>query len=124
MSAADLDCVAEVARETGAYVLSDEIYSQLVFEETNDAGREAGAGAGAGAEAEAEAEVASVGADTKGTKGGAAPFDTIATREGMLERTIILDGCSKAFAMTGWRVGFGLFPAHLVEPARNVRHEE
>ena len=76
MSAADLDCVAEVARETGAYVLSDEIYSQLVFEETNDAGREAGAGAGAGA----EAGVGSVGA---GTKGGAAPFDTIATREGM-----------------------------------------
>merc|ERR1712232_350176 len=39
---------------------------------------------------------------------------------GMLERTIVLDGCSKAFAMTGWRIGFGLFPPTLVEPARNL----
>jgi len=38
----------------------------------------------------------------------------------MAERTIILDGCSKNWAMTGWRVGFGLYPANLVEPARNI----
>jgi aspartate/methionine/tyrosine aminotransferase len=30
--------------------------------------------------------------------------------EGMPERTIILDGFSKTFAMTGWRLGYGLFP--------------
>jgi aspartate/methionine/tyrosine aminotransferase len=33
-------------------------------------------------------------------------FDTIATRPGMLERTIISDGASKTWAMTGWRIGF------------------
>jgi aspartate/methionine/tyrosine aminotransferase len=34
------------------------------------------------------------------------PFDSIATRPGMLERTIISDGASKTWAMTGWRIGF------------------
>jgi aspartate/methionine/tyrosine aminotransferase len=33
---------------------------------------------------------------------------------GMLERTILLDGFSKTYAMTGWRLGYGLFPAPLV----------
>ena len=33
---------------------------------------------------------------------------------GMLERTILLDGFSKTYAMTGWRMGYGLFPAPLV----------
>ncbi|MDQ3405594.1 MAG: pyridoxal phosphate-dependent aminotransferase [Actinomycetota bacterium] len=35
---------------------------------------------------------------------------------GMAERTILLDGWSKTFAMTGWRLGFGVFPQKLVEP--------
>lgn len=36
--------------------------------------------------------------------------------DGMAERTILLDGWSKTFAMTGWRLGFGVFPQPLVEP--------
>lgn len=39
---------------------------------------------------------------------------SIAARPGMAERTIILDGFSKTFAMTGWRIGFGVFPPLLV----------
>ena len=35
---------------------------------------------------------------------------------GMVERTVVLDGLSKSYAMTGWRVGYGLFPDELVEP--------
>jgi aspartate/methionine/tyrosine aminotransferase len=35
---------------------------------------------------------------------------------GMPERTVVLDGLSKSYAMTGWRVGYGLFPEELVEP--------
>jgi aspartate/methionine/tyrosine aminotransferase len=35
---------------------------------------------------------------------------------GMRERTVVLDGLSKSYAMTGWRVGYGLFPDELVEP--------
>src|SRR6201996_7196974 len=36
--------------------------------------------------------------------------------DGMADRTILLDGWSKTYAMTGWRLGFGVFPAALVEP--------
>ena len=35
---------------------------------------------------------------------------------GMTERTIILDGFSKTYAMTGWRIGYGVMPLELVEP--------
>jgi aspartate/methionine/tyrosine aminotransferase len=39
---------------------------------------------------------------------------SIATLPGMAERTITLDGFSKTYAMTGWRLGFGIVPAALV----------
>ena len=42
--------------------------------------------------------------------------DTIASHEGLLERTILLDGFSKTFAMTGWRLGYAALPKPLVEP--------
>ena len=41
---------------------------------------------------------------------------SISTFPGMRERTIILDGFSKTYAMTGWRIGFGVMPVELVEP--------
>ena len=40
--------------------------------------------------------------------------------EGMAERTILLDGWSKTFAMTGWRLGYGVFPPELVEPVTRL----
>ncbi len=36
--------------------------------------------------------------------------------EGMRDRTIILDGFSKTYAMTGWRIGYGVMPVEMVEP--------
>jgi aspartate/methionine/tyrosine aminotransferase len=42
-------------------------------------------------------------------------FVSIYDRPGMAERTIILDGFSKSYAMTGWRLGYGIFPKPLVE---------
>lgn len=39
---------------------------------------------------------------------------------GMRERTIILDGFSKSYAMTGWRLGYGVFPEFLVEPVTRL----
>ena len=41
--------------------------------------------------------------------------DSIAALPGMLERTVIVDSFSKTYAMTGWRLGFGVVPAALVE---------
>ncbi len=38
---------------------------------------------------------------------------SIAAIPGMKERTILIDGFSKAFAMTGWRLGYGVMPADL-----------
>jgi len=45
---------------------------------------------------------------------------SIASLDGMSDRTILLDGCSKTFAMTGWRLGFGAFPLPLVEPVSRL----
>ncbi len=42
-----------------------------------------------------------------------APFESIIQFPGMKERTIILDGHSKTYAMTGWRVGYGAMPKTL-----------
>ena len=40
---------------------------------------------------------------------------SIASLPGMAERTIVLDGFSKTFAMTGWRLGYAIVPQPLVE---------
>jgi aspartate/methionine/tyrosine aminotransferase len=72
---ADLQVIADVARERDLIVLSDEIYARLLYSGTHE---------------------------------------SIATFDGMLERTVILDGWSKTWAMTGWRLGFGVFPPELV----------
>jgi aspartate/methionine/tyrosine aminotransferase len=39
---------------------------------------------------------------------------SILTVEGMEERTVVLDGLSKTYAMTGWRLGWGILPKPLV----------
>jgi aspartate/methionine/tyrosine aminotransferase len=40
--------------------------------------------------------------------------ESIAALPGMLDQTIILDGFSKTYAMTGWRLGYGVFPPEMV----------
>ena len=45
---------------------------------------------------------------------------SILREDGMIERTILLDGFSKTYAMTGWRLGFGVFPAPLVAPVTKL----
>jgi aspartate/methionine/tyrosine aminotransferase len=75
-SAHTLSHVAEAARRHDLWVLSDEIYTRLVYE-------------------------------------GEAP--SIASLPGMVNRTIIADGFSKTYAMTGWRLGFGIMPQPLAE---------
>jgi len=42
-------------------------------------------------------------------------FFSIAQLDGMRERTILLDGFSKAYAMTGWRLGYGIMPVGLAK---------
>jgi len=76
LTRADLEVVAELALRHNLWVLSDEIYSQIVF---------------------------------------AGKFESIAALPGMKERTIILDGFSKTYAMTGWRLGFGVMNKELAK---------
>ena len=73
----EIAAAARAIAATDAWVLSDEVYSQMLY----------------------EGELAS-----------------IAAEEGMLERTVLLDGLSKTFAMTGWRCGFAAVPDPLVDP--------
>ena len=40
---------------------------------------------------------------------------SIASFDGMLEKTIILDGFSKTYSMTGWRLGYGVMPTWLAD---------
>jgi aspartate aminotransferase len=40
---------------------------------------------------------------------------SIASLPGMMERTIIVDGFSKTYAMTGWRLGYGIMPKQFAE---------
>ncbi len=50
----------------------------------------------------------------------AGPHASVLEFDGMADRTILLDGWSKTWAMTGWRLGFGVFPAPLVEPVTRL----
>jgi aspartate/methionine/tyrosine aminotransferase len=45
---------------------------------------------------------------------------SISSLPGMLEKTIILDGFSKTYAMTGWRMGYGVMPEWLVEAVNKL----
>jgi aspartate aminotransferase len=40
--------------------------------------------------------------------------------ESLKDRVILLDGWSKTYAMTGWRMGYGVWPAELIEPATRL----
>jgi aspartate/methionine/tyrosine aminotransferase len=71
-----LEHIAETAIRHDIWVLSDEIYSRLVYE---------------------------------------TPAPSIVSLPGMAERTIICDGFSKTYAMTGWRLGYGIMPEALAE---------
>ncbi|HEY6069833.1 MAG TPA: pyridoxal phosphate-dependent aminotransferase, partial [Chthoniobacterales bacterium] len=70
----DIDRIAAAIGDRNVMVLSDEIYSRLIFE---------------------------------------GEHHSIMSIDGMKERTILLDGFSKTYAMTGWRMGYGVMRADL-----------
>jgi aspartate aminotransferase len=76
MSRGDLEVVAELATKHDCWILSDEIYSRMVYD---------------------------------------GEFFSIAMLPGMQERTVVMDCFSKTYAMTGWRLGYGVMPEHLAE---------
>ncbi|MCY0878026.1 MAG: pyridoxal phosphate-dependent aminotransferase [Firmicutes bacterium] len=48
---------------------------------------------------------------------------SIAQFEGMRERTIVINGVSKAYAMTGWRIGYALGPRHVIQAMANLQSQ-
>jgi aspartate/methionine/tyrosine aminotransferase len=70
----DLEQVAEAIGDRNIFVLSDEIYSRLIFD---------------------------------------GKHHSIISEPGFKDRTILLDGFSKSYAMTGWRMGYGVMRAEL-----------
>lgn len=72
-----LEKLAEIAVKYDLYVISDEVYQNILYDDNT------------------------------------AP--SIATLPGMAERTIIVNSFSKTYAMTGWRVGYAVGPAHIIE---------
>jgi len=73
----ELDEIARIALERNLYVISDEVYSRIIYD---------------------------------------GEHLTIASIPGMVERTVIVDGFSKTYAMTGWRLGYGIMPEEMVRP--------
>jgi aspartate aminotransferase len=71
----DLKDIAETAQRNNCWVMSDEIYARIVYDN--------------------------------------ATVPSIASLPGMMDRTIIVDGFSKTYAMTGWRLGYGIMPKEL-----------
>ncbi len=71
MRTEDVKGVADICREHGLYILSDEIYERLIFE---------------------------------------GKHTSIASLEGMFDRTVTIGGLSKTYAMTGWRIGWAVAP--------------
>ena len=75
MERKDLEAIAEVIEKHDLFVISDEIYSELSYNEEHV---------------------------------------SIACLPGMKERTILINGFSKAYAMTGWRLGYACGPANII----------
>jgi len=42
-------------------------------------------------------------------------YQSISALPGMADRTVIIDGFSKSFAMTGWRLGYAVAPVHVID---------
>ena len=78
MTREQLRGIADVLQETDVVVISDEIYSELVYSDHE--------------------------------------HTAFASLPGMRERTVTINGFSKAFAMTGWRVGYLCAPRELLAP--------
>jgi len=68
--------IARILADHDCWILTDEVYSELLYEGVHD---------------------------------------TVAAH-GLLDRTILLDGFSKTYAMTGWRLGYAAVPPALIEP--------
>ena len=76
MKPAEVDRIAELSKKHNFFVLSDEIYSKMTYDEE---------------------------------------FHSCSVHDECKERTIILDGVSKSYSMTGWRLGWAIAPEWVID---------
>lgn len=79
----DVNRIAEIAMKHNLYVISDEIYSELMYDD----------------------------ASLSSSPRCPSPRDIA----GMENRTIVVDGFSKTYCMTGWRLGYGIMPSEIAD---------
>ncbi len=91
-SAEQTRAIGEWALERGLWVLSDEIYQNLVYPAVEST-----------------------------TAGGRAATSIVRAVPGLSERTILVNGVAKSYAMTGWRLGWMVGPADTVKAAGNLQ---
>ena len=72
----DLEAIAELAQKHNFYLLTDEVYSRILYE---------------------------------------GKHHSVLSLPGMKERTILIEGHSKTYAMTGWRLGYGIAPQAIAD---------
>ena len=82
----DLEKIAHVAIEHNLYVISDEIYDDIVYDGVK------------------QVSIASINND-------------------IFNLTITIDGVSKSYAMTGWRIGFAAGPAHIIQAMGKIQSQ-
>lgn len=58
------------------------------------------------------------------TYGDAKPTCFVTLRPGLRDRTVTVSGASKSYAMTGWRIGWAVAPAHVVKAMDNIQSQE
>ncbi len=76
LTQSELEAIAELAQKHNFYVLTDEVYSRILYEGTHI---------------------------------------SVLSLPGMKERTILIEGHSKTYAMTGWRLGYGVAPRDIAD---------
>jgi len=81
LSLQDLEIIAEVAIKNDIVVLSDEIYSRILYD---------------------------------------GEFHSLVSLPGMKDRTVILDGFSKTYAMTGWRLGYAVANNEIIDGLKKI----
>jgi aspartate aminotransferase len=113
----DCEAIAEIAMRRDLTVLTDEVYWAIRYGpgSAGQGGRPPQTPPGGHSQGGRPPQTPP-GGHSQGGGPPAPPHASVLDVDGMADRTILLDGWSKTFAMTGWRLGFGVFPPALVEP--------
>ena len=112
---AELTRIAEIACKHNLLVLTDEVYERLVFDGPSS-------GHSAGSTPASPGHSAGSTPASSGHSAGSTPEHVpLATLPGMFERTVTVSSAAKTFNATGWKTGWALGPANLIDAVRSAK---